>query len=244
MRKVLVMLAMIAAVSGNAFAQSSTCKVRLEQMHCGGCSGKVKSALSAVDGVKEVNTDLEKRIATISYDASKTNEKALLNLLKTTTKFTEAYAYNPDEVIERKAVYRAGQMRCGGCASKIKKSIGEVAGVQNVDVDLDKKLVTIQYDANKVSKKEIVDDFKKAGYFVTVGYTNDVVKYASYMVEAAKGKAAQDAIAKMKDVKGILDVNINPENGYTAISYNTRVIADDSALSKAIETAGYKPQAN
>ena len=120
---------MVAAVSGNAFAQSSTCKVRLEQMHCGGCSGKVKSALTAVDGVKEVNTDLEKRIATISYDASKTNEKALLNLLKTTTKFTEAYAYNPDEVIERKAVYRAGQMRCGGCASKIKKSIGEVAGV-------------------------------------------------------------------------------------------------------------------
>ena len=232
---------MVAAVSGNAFAQSSTCKVRLEQMHCGGCSGKVKSALTAVDGVKEVNTDL---YITISYDASKTNEKALLYLLKTTTKFTEAYAYNPDEVIERKAVYRAGQMRCGGCASKIKKSIGEVAGVQNVDVDLDKKFVTIQYDANKVSKKEIVDNFKKAGYFVTVGYTNDVVKYASYMVEAAKGKAAQDAIAKMKDVKGILDVNINPENGYTAISYNTRVIADDSALSKAIETAGYKPQAN
>ncbi len=244
MRKVLVMLAMIAAVSGNAFAQSATYQVRLEQMHCGGCSGRVKQALTAVDGVQEVKTDLEKRIATISYDASKTSGDKLLSLLKTTTKFTEAYAYNPDEVIERKAIFRAGQIRCGGCASKIKKSIGEVAGVQNVDVDVDKKLVTIQYDANKVSKKEIVDDFKKAGYFVTAGYTNDIVKYASYTVETAKGRAAQDAIAKLNEVKGILDVNINPENGYTAISYNTRVIADDSALAKAIETAGYKAQTN
>ena len=43
---------------------------------------------------------------------------------------------------------------------------------------------------------------------------------------------------------GILDVNINPENGYTAISYNTRAIADDSELVKAIETVGYKAQTN
>lgn len=238
------MLAMIAAVSGNAFAQSATSKIRLEQMHCGGCSGKVKAALTAVDGVQDIKVDLEKRLATVSYDASKTSGDKLISLLKTTTKFTEAYAYNPDEVIERKAIYRAGQIRCGGCASKIKQSISQVAGVQNVDVDVEKKLVTIQYDANKVSKKEIVDDFKKAGYFVTAGYTNDVVKYASYTVETAKGRAAQDAIAKLNEVRGILDVNINPENGYTAISYNTRVFADDAALTKAIETAGYKVQAN
>lgn len=238
------MLAMIAAVSGNAFAQSSTYKVRLEQMHCGGCSATAKKALTAVDGVLDVTADLEKRVATISYDASKTNETALLSLLKTTTKFTEAYSYDPNEVIGRKAIFRAGQIRCGGCASRIKKSISEVAGVQNVDVDVEKKLVTIQYDANRLSKNEIVDDFKKAGYFVTAGYTNEVVKYASYIVETAKGSAAQDAIAKLKEVKGILDVNINPENGYTAISYNTRAIADDSELVKAIETVGYKAQTN
>jgi len=89
-----------------------------------------------------------------------------------------------------------------------------------------------------------LDEFKKAGYFVTAGYTNEVVKYASYIVETAKGSAAQDTIAKLKEVKGILDVNINPENGYTAISYNTRAIADDSELVKAIETVGYKAQTN
>ena len=97
---------------------------------------------------------------------------------------------------------------------------------------------------NEAVTYEYLLDFKKAGYFVTAGYTNDVVKYASYTVETAKGRAAQDAIAKLNEVKGILDVNINPENGYTAISYNTRVIADDSALAKAIETAGYKAQTN
>ena len=52
MKKVLVMLAMVAAVSGNAFAQSSTYQVRLEQMHCGGCSGRVKQALASIDAVQ------------------------------------------------------------------------------------------------------------------------------------------------------------------------------------------------
>lgn len=236
-------MAMVAAVSGSVFAQSASYQVRLEDMRCGGCFNRAKKALNAVDGVQDVKADLEKKVVTISYDGSKTNENNLTSVLKE-AKFANPFAYDPNEVIERKAIFRAGQIRCGGCASKIKKNIGEVAGVQNVDVDVDKKLVTVQYDANKVSKKDIVDDFKKAGYFVTAGYTNEVVKYASYMVETAKGRAAQDAISKIKEVKGILDVNINPENGYTAISYNTRVIADDSALSKAIETVGYKPQTN
>ena len=243
MKKVFVLLALVAAVSGNVFAQSSSYQVRLEDMRCGGCFNRAKKALNTVDGVQEVKGDLEKKVVTISYDGSKTNEKNLVAVLKE-AKFSNPFTYDPNEVIERKALFRAGQIRCGGCASKIKKSVSEVVGVQNVDVDVDKKLVTIQYDANKVSKEEIVDSFKKLNYFVTAGYENEVVKYASYTVEAARGNAAQDAIAKIKEVKGILDVNINPENGYTAISYNTRVIADDSALSQLIETAGYKPQAN
>lgn len=46
-------------------------------MRCGGCANKVKNAISTVDGVSNVDIDLESKSVKVSYDASKTNVDAL-----------------------------------------------------------------------------------------------------------------------------------------------------------------------
>jgi len=241
MKRVFLLLAAVAAFSASTFAESSTYQVRLEDMKCGGCLGRATKALKAIEGVSDVQGDLEKKVVTIVFDNEKTNEKNLISALKD-AKFANPFEYSSTEVIERTVLFKASQIGCGGCVAKVKKNIGAVEGVIDVDADSSTKLVTVQYDANIVSKKEIVDSFKKFNYYVTSGYTNDVVKYATFTIESAKGHAVQNALATLSDVKGVLDININPENGYTAISFNSNVIADEASLSQAFETAGYKTQ--
>ncbi len=42
--------------------------------------------------------------------------------------------------------FTAPEIECQGCASAIKKSVGTVAGVSDVLVDVDAKRVTVSYD--------------------------------------------------------------------------------------------------
>lgn len=59
--------------------------------------------------------------------------------------------------------FTAPEIECQGCASAIKKSVGAVAGVSEVQVDVDAKRVTIQHeDATPVSA--ITAAVEKAGF--------------------------------------------------------------------------------
>ncbi len=48
----------------------SVIKLNVEGMSCGGCSGKVKKALEAVDGVESVDVVLETGVVTVNYQES------------------------------------------------------------------------------------------------------------------------------------------------------------------------------
>lgn len=57
----------------------------------------------------------------------------------------------------------APEIVCGGCASSIKKALGNVAGVSDVDVDVAGKKVTVSHGA-AVSRDQIVAALDNAGY--------------------------------------------------------------------------------
>ncbi len=59
----------------------------------------------------------------------------------------------------------APEIVCGGCASSIKKALGNVAGVSDVEVDVASKKVTVKHGEN-VSRASIVDALDRAGYSV------------------------------------------------------------------------------
>lgn len=54
---------------------------------------------------------------------------------------------------------------CGGCASSIKKALGNVEGVSEVDVDVATKKVTVNHSED-VSHEKIVEVLDRAGYSV------------------------------------------------------------------------------
>ncbi len=59
----------------------------------------------------------------------------------------------------------APEIVCGGCASSIKKALGTVAGVTEVEVDVASKKVTVNHGEG-LSRETIVDALERAGYSV------------------------------------------------------------------------------
>ena len=131
-------------------------------MRCGGCAGKVKNALSAVDGVSSVDIDLPTKSVKVAYDASKTNVDALKDAFHSIEYSSQLY-FPEDANIEYTA-YKAPQMKCGGCAGKVKKALSEDAGIKDVAINIETKEVAIAFDKTKTSKDKIVKDFKTIKY--------------------------------------------------------------------------------
>ncbi len=52
---------------------------------------------------------------------------------------------------------------CGGCAASIKKALGNVEGVREVDVDVETKAVTVEHAA-EISREKIIDTLDRAGF--------------------------------------------------------------------------------
>ncbi|MDR0394867.1 MAG: heavy-metal-associated domain-containing protein [Tannerella sp.] len=194
-------------------------QVLVEGMHCGGCAGRVKTAVTAVDGVSDVSVDLEKKVVSISYNSSKVSENDIKTAIGNIAEKFKPADYDPNQVLERTVAFRAGQMHCGGCAGKVNKNIGEEAGVISVDADPTTKRVLIKYDANKVTSDELKADFKKFGYTVSNYWANEIVKYATFKTKNIAN--VDELTANLEKQDGILDVNVNAEAKVVEIAYHS-----------------------
>lgn len=70
-----------------------------------------------------------------------------------------------NETTNKITTVTAPEIVCGGCAGSIKKALGSVAGVSEVDVDVASKKVTVNH-GESVSRETIVDALDRAGYSV------------------------------------------------------------------------------
>lgn len=76
-------------------------------------------------------------------------------------------------------------LKCGGCAATIKKGILGLEGIQKVDVDVEKSVVSIS--SEKVNLEEIKLKLSKLGY-PEIGDKNTVLHKAKSFVSCAVGR--------------------------------------------------------
>lgn len=57
-------------------------------------------------------------------------------------------------------------MSCSHCENSVKKAVGALNGVDKVSVDLAGKKVTVEFDPEKVTGKQIFDAIEDQGYDV------------------------------------------------------------------------------
>lgn len=74
-------------------------------------------------------------------------------------------------------------IKCSGCMNTIKTSLMKLGGVENVEIDLDNQIVSVD---GTVEKDMIVQALSKMGY-PEVG-NNDMIKKAKSFVSCAIGR--------------------------------------------------------
>lgn len=84
-----------------------------------------------------------------------------------------------------KAEIQIENLKCGGCAATIKKGILGLDGVSEVDVDVEKSMVSIS--SNNDNLEEIKLKLSKLGY-PEVGDKNTVLHKAKSFVSCAVGR--------------------------------------------------------
>ncbi|MBI2323308.1 MAG: heavy-metal-associated domain-containing protein [Chloroflexi bacterium] len=62
------------------------------------------------------------------------------------------------------ATLHAPAISCGHCVAAIKRAVGKLPGVANVDGDPATKRVTVSYDASAVSLEQISSAMAEEGY--------------------------------------------------------------------------------
>ena len=57
-------------------------KLKIEGMHCAGCSNRLEKILNNVDGIESAKVSLEEKSADIKYDETQVSEKELIEAVK------------------------------------------------------------------------------------------------------------------------------------------------------------------
>lgn len=56
------------------------------------------------------------------------------------------------------------EIHCDGCAASIQRVLGRLAGVQHIEVDIEKRQVRAEYDNRQVNPETIQERLTQAGF--------------------------------------------------------------------------------
>jgi copper chaperone len=59
------------------------------------------------------------------------------------------------------------EMSCGHCKASVEGELGKLSGVERSNADLEKRIVEVSYDADRVSEEQLKGAIEYAGYAVT-----------------------------------------------------------------------------
>lgn len=103
------------------------------------------------------------------------------------------------------------EMHCANCEKKIKSNIRFEKGIKDIVTNLQDKTVTIKYDADKTTVKEIVTAFGKIGYKATVAIPLSAVQTSSRA--SSLKDAPADAMKVERGVQRAGSTQMVKENG-------------------------------
>ncbi len=140
-------------------------------MTCASCAATIEKGLSKLPGVSQVNVNLASEKASIEYDPSQVDTKALMDTISDV-------GYG---VAVEKTTFSVGGMTCASCVASIEKALAKVPGVISVNVNLATEKATVEYLEGEVSMADFKRAVEGAGYSIwaEVSAEGDVVMAAT-----------------------------------------------------------------
>ncbi|BEP29958.1 heavy metal translocating P-type ATPase [Helicovermis profundi] len=138
-----------------------------------------------------------------------------------------------------KKEYLIDGMTCSSCSATVEKVTSKLEGVNSSVVNLTTKKITIEFDENLVSQKDIFEKIEKAGY-----EPNIIINEKSIVIPVDDMTCSACAIAVEKAINkldGIISVTVNGLAEKAYITYNSDLLRI-SEIKHAIKKAGYVPK--
>lgn len=133
----------------------------------------------------------------------------------------------------KKAKMKISGMSCATCALNIEKSLDNLEGVKEANVNLNTEEADVEYDPKKVKFQELENAIKKSGY----GVINEKVALKiGGMTCAICVNAIEDVLSKLD---GVSEVNVNLASEMAYVTYNPNITAVKD-MKEAIEDLGYQ----
>src|SRR5690625_2519074 len=122
-------------------------------MTCASCSSRIEKVLNRMDGV-DAKVNLATEQASVDYDKDNAN-------LDDITKKIEnlGFGVQYDEV-----EFDVSGMTCAACSNRIEKVLNKTEGVSNATVNLATENAVIEYNANVLTEKDLIDRIGNLGY--------------------------------------------------------------------------------
>ncbi|MCH4147700.1 MAG: copper ion binding protein [Prevotella sp.] len=223
--------------AANVREVEDTLVMRIKAMRCDDCAHKVMERVTAVKGVEDIDFNLERRTATVTYDGKVTCPDSIRNSLRGTRYVPSAY--DPKAVILRGKGFKISDMFCQKCADKITNRLKSIEGVDSLAPHLDTQYLFVRYDANKTAEKTLRQALLDLGYTPVNYYTSKNIAYGYYLLpkELATEKTAETAMG----LKGVDDAAVNVKRSVLAVTFVTDETTEEEILN-GLKTAGIKAE--
>ena len=118
--------------------------------------------------------------------------------------------------------YRVENMRCGKCAGRIKKALTPNEAVKEVTFDMEKKVVTISYNTDKVNASTLSCAISELKFTPTTYSKSDVIKRtASFKASQMRcGECAERVKNNIDKVVGVQSVEADLATKSVKVTYD------------------------
>lgn len=134
---------------------------------------------------------------------------------------------------EKKAKIKISGMTCASCALNVEKSLRNITGVKEAQVNLSTEEAVVDYDPSQTKLEDMEKAVEEAGYNVI---QEKVILKIGGMTCAMCVQAIEDALLNLE---GISEVNVNLAAEKAYVQYNP-YITSVNEMKKAIQDLGYE----
>lgn len=131
----------------------------VEGMHCASCSSRVETALSGDAEVASASVNLATETATVTFRSARPSGDALRHIV-------DVIDDSGYEAPRSTTTLNIDGMHCASCSSRVERALSNLSGVLEANVNLATETARVQSLRGSVSRRDLVQAVRDAGYDV------------------------------------------------------------------------------
>ncbi|PHZ14498.1 heavy metal translocatin [Rhizopus microsporus ATCC 52813] len=238
--------------------ETKTLSLTVQGMTCMSCVKSITLACKALQGVHSVVVSLEENKATVDYRPLETTPQKIMETIEDCGFDVAEYSKdNQHKQVKNETIGAAKMtqlhvsgMTCASCVNSIERGVGQLAGVQSVQVSLLAESATVHYDPTQLHTNQLVAAIEDLGFEATVlteetvtpindeNSSSDVSQLQLQIYGMTCASCVHAIETEVKKLDGVVSVSVNLMTETGIIRHNPTVVGAREIV-RAIEDLGF-----